>query len=62
MTQSKLFDYFNKLLDIEDTKRTHKLSLKMFITQLKLYEKEDAKEVEEKYFLFLKLLSFYLFL
>jgi hypothetical protein len=34
----------------------------MLITQLKLYEKEDAKEVEEKYFLFLKLLSFYLFL
>lgn len=52
MTQSKLFDYFNKLLDIEDMKRTHKLSLKMLITQLKLYEKEDAKEVEEKYFYF----------
>lgn len=49
MTQFKLFEQFNKLLDRpaididEDTKRAHKLT-----NQLQLDEQGDMEEVEEK--------------
>ena len=54
MTQSKLFEYFNKLLDRstigidDDMIRFLKLALKWLANQSKLYEQKDAEEVEEK--------------
>lgn len=54
ITQSRLFEQFNKLLICfttsidDDIRRTHKLALKKITTQLKLDEKNNSKEIEEK--------------
>lgn len=53
MTQFKLFEQFNKLLDSstvnieEDTKKVQKLALKL-TKHFKLDGKEDNEQVEEK--------------
>jgi|SwirhisoilCB2_FD_contig_123_97106_length_2672_multi_7_in_0_out_1_1 hypothetical protein len=54
ITQSRLFEQFNKLLICfttsidDDIRRTHKLALKKITTQLKLDEENNSKEIEEK--------------